>query len=352
MHILKYLLTPVLLLSSFAEANSSMQLSDERAGDLIVNNRILAKVMDKTISVIDVMKKMDIYLDRNYPQYTSSKTAKFQFYNNNWKASLEQIIKNELILTDAEEKKITITDGDVREEIQNRFGPNVMGTLDKIGITYEEARKAIHDELIVQKMSWFKIHSKALNNVTSLDIKKAYGKFCAENAPKENWKYQVLTVKAPKHLDAEEIAKTIYSSLLKDKKDLTELVSSFKERGEIDPSVSVTVSQDYVMEDQDLSKANKSILASLADGSFSLPILQQSRVDNAEVFRIFHLKEHTKSMLPLFQKIANDIKGDLIQEEVERESSRYMAKLMQRYGYDQTYWQELIPPNFQPFSLN
>ena len=34
---------------------------------LIVNNRILAKVNGKTISVVDVMKKMDVFLNRAYP---------------------------------------------------------------------------------------------------------------------------------------------------------------------------------------------------------------------------------------------------------------------------------------------
>ncbi len=341
---MKFLLCFVLIATSILHA--------DQEGEVVVHNRILSKVMGKTISVLDVMKKMDLYLDRYYPQYAASKEAKIQFYNTQWRSTLEQLIDNELILADAAEKEIKTTDGDVREEIQTRFGPNVMGTLDKIGITYEEARSMIHDELIVQKMTWFKIHSKALANVNSKDVKKAYTEFCSHNPPKETWTYQVISIRAPQNFDAEEIGKKFYDCLLSEKRELSEIAANFKATENLDPAISISISQDYITENKDLSSSHQSILTSIQNGNFSFPVLQQSRADNTNVVRIFHRKNHNAATAPLFQRVANTIKDELLQVEVNKESSRYMKKLRLRYGYDQQFWNDHIPPNFQPFSLN
>ena len=58
---------------SFAEYSSLP--TQEQSQKLVVHNRILAKVNDKTISVLDVMKKMDIYLNRYYPDLADSPAA-------------------------------------------------------------------------------------------------------------------------------------------------------------------------------------------------------------------------------------------------------------------------------------
>ncbi len=340
------------LLTGLLHAEDPFSTQQTQENTIVVHNRILAKVMDKTISVIDVMKKMDVFLNRYYPKEAENTAAKFQFYNTQWRHTLEQMIDNELILADATEKEVKVTDGEVREELQNRFGPNVMGNLDKIGITYDEARKMIHSDLIVQKMTWFKIHSKALQNVNSQDVKLAYEEYRAKNPPSEKWKYQVLSVKAPKEFNPEMIAKRVYQSLLNEKRDLSDLVASLKEKEALDPAVVITVSQEYEMGGADLASTHKTILQSLQDGSYSTPIAQKTRTENEEVFKIFHRKEHRKSEAPPFLKVANTIKDELIQMEVNKQSNLYMARLRERYGYDQKYWQDLIPSNFQPFTMH
>src|ERR1700730_13068687 len=70
---------------------------------IVVNNRILAKVNGKEISVFDVMKKMDMLFYRQFPEYTSSMQARFQFYQVSWKRVLQDLIDKELIMADAEE---------------------------------------------------------------------------------------------------------------------------------------------------------------------------------------------------------------------------------------------------------
>ena len=66
-----------------------------------------------------------------------------------------EMIDGELILADAADKEIKLTDGEVREEIERRFGPSVSVTLDKIGLTQEEAWRLVKNEMIVQRMNWW-----------------------------------------------------------------------------------------------------------------------------------------------------------------------------------------------------
>src|SRR6202034_4472157 len=54
-------------------SDSPALLSYDEPQDIVIYNRILAKVNGKTISVIDVMKKMDLFLQRYYPNYAQSK---------------------------------------------------------------------------------------------------------------------------------------------------------------------------------------------------------------------------------------------------------------------------------------
>src|SRR4029079_5046854 len=162
----------------FAHANPPAALALEEPQEIVVYNRILAKVNGKTISVIDVMKKMDLFLQRYYPQYARSKMARFQYYSKQWRDTLTQIIDQELMLADAEHLELKVSDAEVREEVLTRFGPNIMATLDTIGMTYEEARTLIYNEMVVQRIMWYRVHSKALSIVNPQDIKKAYRAFC------------------------------------------------------------------------------------------------------------------------------------------------------------------------------
>ena len=95
-----YFIFPIFLcLSSLvlADAPGGALFSYQREPELIVYNRVLARINGKTFSVVDVMKKMDLFLQRNYPHMVSSKAACYQFYSSQWKETLSQMINEELI---------------------------------------------------------------------------------------------------------------------------------------------------------------------------------------------------------------------------------------------------------------
>jgi len=339
----------VAIAPSYADAPGLLET--EEPHQLIVNNRILAKVNGKTISVIDVMKKMDIHLNQNYPHLANSKIAHFQFYNSQWRNTLAQMIDSELMMADAEHLEMKVKDAEVREEILQRFGPNVIPTLDKLGMTYEEARKMVHSEMIVQRMQWYRVNSKALQKVNPQDIKEAYKDYCEKNPSLEEWHYQVLSIRSEKPALSEQIAKLAFESLKNHGIAFAAVADHLKQDPAFDPSAIVTISPEYSVNEKTISQAHKEALFSLAVGAYSEPMAQISRADGSMVYRIFLLKEHSKVPVPLFETLAEKLREDLTQKAFTQENSQYISKLRERLGYDEKHMTESLPADFQPFVM-
>jgi hypothetical protein len=320
---------------------------DEPTAELVVYNRILAKVNGKTISVVDVMKKMDLFLQKYYPDLTHSKMARCQFYSSQWHNYLLQMIDTELMIADAEKLEMKVAEAEVREEILNRFGPNIMPALDQLGLTYEECRQMIHDEMIVQRMVWFRVNSKALANVNSRDVKEAYQDYCAKNPEMQEWQYQVLSIRSRDKSVSEALASKAFE-LLNAKLDFESLSEELKAP---DEATTVSLSAPMQADEKSISSSHREILKTLADNSFSRPIAQVSRADNCVVHRIFYLKKHSKKELPPFEKMADTLKEQLLQQAANKENSQYILKLRERLGYDEKHMMETLPADFQPFAL-
>lgn len=329
------------------EEHDTSLSSMEEPHELIVFNRILAKVNEKTISVVDVMKKMDLFLQKNYPQFFDSKAARYQFYSAQWKEYLNQMIDHELMIADAEKVELKITDAEVREEILNRFGPNIMPVLDKLGLTYDETRKMIYEDMLVQRMVWFRVNSKALAKVHSSTVKEAYKQYCEANPEMEEWQYQVLSIRSSDKQAAEALA-TRAHELLQAKADLAAIPDQLQTP---EQNVTISLSPETQSDEKSLSSSHKEVLKTLAANSFSTPVAQKSRSDNAVVYRIFVVKNHTKKTLPPFEKMADHLKEDLLQQAALKENTYYLAKLRKRLGYDENQMIESLPKDFQPFAI-
>jgi hypothetical protein len=346
MHLLLFAAIPCL--APLASEESSLPIPEhEEPQELIIYNRILAKVNDKTISVIDVMKKMDLFLQKHYSHLTGSKLARYQFYSAQWREYLAQMIDQELMIADAEKLELKVTDAEVREEILNRFGPNIMPVLDKLRLTYDEARNMIHDELIVQRMIWFRVNSKALTSVNSTDVKEAYKQFCEKNPELEEWEYQVLSIRSTDKEASAALAARAFE-LLHSELELAAVTDQLKNKEE---TVSITLSPEMQTDEKSISASHREVLKTLSENSFSPPIAQISRVDNSVVYRIFYLKKHSRQLIPPFVKIADQLKEQLLQEAAQKESSQYMTKLRDRLGYDEKHMTETLPKDFQPFAV-
>lgn len=344
------LLTLFLILASAAIHSAASPVS-QAEGQITIKNRILARVGDKTISVYDIAKKMDLFLSSYYPEAMNSPAARYQFYMSNWRPVMEKMIDDQLILADSEGKEFKITEGDIRQAVVDRLGPNVMATLDKLGMTYEEARKMIHEEMIVQRMLGAKVHTRAYQIVGPQQIKSAYHEYVAEQDVGEEWEYQVVSIRSPNIVLSEQLAAHAFMLLTAAKSGPETLAAKLQEmKKPEDPDFAVTVSQLLVANTKTISAAHRKGLEGLETGMYSKPIAQTSGNDKTPVQRIFFLKNHGKKPPPAFETVANKLRDTLLENAATQEESVYKNKLRQRYAYDSLNI-ETLPPDFQPFGF-
>jgi hypothetical protein len=314
---------------------------------IAMQNTILAKVNGQTLSMMDVKKKMDLLFHQYYAHLSQSNQARFQFYEASWRSVLMQLIDNELILSDSVDKELKLTDGEIREEMENRFGPNVSLTLDKIGLTFDETWKMVKNEMAVQRMTWWYVHSRAIKNVTPQDIRQAYRLYLQENPAYSDWKYRVISIRTDQPEEAR--SEKIYEFLCETGRNPEMLVEKLKEfEG---PGISIQVSNEFEAADKDLSETHKASLALLSPKSFSKPSYQLSRADKKNVYRIFYLIEKTDHPALPFEAMSNRLRDDLIQKSVAQESDAYLEKLRKYYGFDSARIKETLPDDMHPFSL-
>ncbi|OGN55725.1 MAG: hypothetical protein A3D96_01395 [Chlamydiae bacterium RIFCSPHIGHO2_12_FULL_44_59] len=311
---------------------------------LAIQNSILTQVNGKIISMIDIKKKMDVTFHQNYPQIEHSSLARCQFYEASWKHVLKEMIDQELIIADAADKEIKVTDGEVREALEERFGPNVTHTLDAIGLTRSEAWDMIKNEMIVQRMMWWFVHQKAQMTITPQDIKHAYYLYQKEHPSYTEWTYRVVSIRID--VDGEEAAQQTHQLLLLSGKSPDLLQTELKNLER--PGMTISISNPYTAKTQDLSEIHKKSIETLSPGSYSAPVAQLSRRDNQMVHRIFYLETKTDVPAPSFHQVASQLRDELVQKASMEESQAYITKLRKHYGYE-----TILPSleNLHPFSL-
>jgi hypothetical protein len=327
---------PFLLFSSLLVAQMP-PLDFSQSQKIAVQNAILAKVNGKTISMIDVKKKMDLAFHQYYPQLADSNQARFQFYEMSWKNVLMEMIDQELIISEATDKEIKLTDGEIREVMQERFGPNVTQTLDRIGLTYDETWKMIKDELIVQRMTWWFVQSKAISQVTPQSIRQAYRDYLEKNPPYSDWKYRVVSIKGD-----ETIAEQVYELLSTSGESPEGQIEALKA---FDPGIAV--SNEFSAKDIELSEMHRKAIANLEPGIYSKPIFQMGK-DKKGSHKIFYLIAKEEHPAPPFETLALQLRTELTQRAIAAESQTYLSKLRRHYNLDS---QTVLPEDLHPFSL-
>lgn len=309
---------------------------------IVVDNRILAKVNGNAISVIDIMKKMDMLFYGQFPEYTSSSIARYQFYEANWEAVLQDLIDKELIIADAEESKLEISHGDIRQEMENMFGPNIIANLDKVGLTFDEAWRMVKNDIIMRRMLFIKAQSKALKQVTPEVIRKAYVEYARANMRPIVWVYQVISIRGK---DGDKGSQQAYHLLNDEKVPLESIADKLD-------AVKLTVSEEYRHTDNEVSEAYKEHLAKLQPGMFSSPIALKSRADNSTVYRIFYLKEKIPGGMIPYSEIGPQIKDKLLNDAAMMETEKYLLKLRKHFDVQAAQIDELKTEGFLPFKLS
>ena len=85
---------------------------------IVTHNAVLATIRGKVLTVVDVQSKLDMLFYQQFPQFSESVDAKFEFYKTNWRRVLEDLVNRQLILLFAENKNFQVSSGDLREEME------------------------------------------------------------------------------------------------------------------------------------------------------------------------------------------------------------------------------------------
>lgn len=302
--------------------------------ELPLNNRPLAKIDGKVISLIDVIKKIDFFLYEYDPSLRLSRAEKSRLYTERWKVTLDEMIGNELILLDAKQKGIKGGDGEVGEHIEARFGPDVAANLESIGLSRAEAVEWMRNELIIRRMIWYKVQSKAQQTVTPTRIREAYLTHIKKHPPSEKWVYRVLSIRGTDRAACQRCADRAHTLLTKEGKSPEEVPTLLRaaEEGEVGISPpTVTFSAPLSGTTSRISEQHLAGIRNLRVRTFSEPITQKSRFDGATVIRIFRLDERVMQKPEEFRKLHDALKAKLLNEAVAREHRAYLDALRRRY---------------------
>lgn len=336
---------------SLSLSAAPMPIRGEKGGKhIFVNNKILARVNGKAISVIDTMKKMDMVFFQEFPQYASSTEARFEFYKTAWKDILRELIEKELILEDAKEIKIEVTRGDVRQELETLFGPNIFANLDKAGLTYKEAWELVKEELTIKKTMLSRVNAKATRLVTPSHIAAAYEEYALRESKPHTWTYQVISIRGEDVSLCAEAANHAYYLLNTKHAPLDRLQSFIESHSSFGGEISLSVSKETVQSEQEVSEDYRMILASLKPQTYSRPIVQQTRRNNSKVFRLFHLIDEDEGGAPPFAEAEREIKKRLMNEKIDESAGLYIQRLYSHFEVEN--WTETESfKNFQPFLM-
>ncbi len=318
-----------------------------------INNRILARINGKSITTYDLVRKMDLTFYKQYPEYVSSNVARFQFYQQGWKIIFDDLITEELVLADAKESKIEASAGDVRQEMEEQFGPNIIDNLDKAGMSLDEAYKIVEAEIILQRTISARVNSKALRVVTPIKIRAAYEEFLQkpENRTLTKWNYRVVTIKDRDILKTEALGKVVYQLLL-DGVKLDELDEALVNRKLLGKNSKVTVSKTILNNEKELTENYKDVLAHLNVGMYSQPFPFKSRALKTTVYRIIYVEEIVPGGFPSYKELEPKLKQQLLNDIANKETDAYVEKLRQHYHVRESDLLASIPENYQPFTLN
>jgi len=292
---------------------------------------------------------------QQFPQYAHSVDFRHKFYLAHWQNVLEELVNNQLIIADAEEKKVGVSDGDIRKELEDIFGPNVVETIDSLGMTHEEAWEMVKTDVIVSRMKGMMVQSKAAMTLQPKRIRALYENIEAEKIADEEWRYRVLSIRHKKPSSAELAARAAYEMIQEQPVvDLEAVKRTLEEqgkRGEVHARVKVSLTDSEQRPMSTLAEGYREAITRLEAGQCSEPCMQVSRIDNSTVYRIFYLEDHVIPIPPPLMAVESQIQNQLFMEAASAEYRQYISKLRDHFEVDQALVQSL-PEGFEPFILN
>lgn len=309
---------------------------------VFAENRVLATVRDQIITVMDVMKKLDMIFYQQFPQYRNSPEAKYQFYNANWKHVLEELVDRQIVLSWAEEKQFNVTNGDIREELEEIFGPDVMLNLYEAGLTLTEVREMLRADILLRRIVSFYVRTPVLSSITPEIVKKTYQQRLCESKGKEVLVWRSVSIKKAHEPCSSELAENVRTYLFEDKLSLEEVKAKLPE------GVEVVMSQQFHSEQREIAPRVFDILRLLDVGHASSPMVHEGR--DGKVWRIYCVDDKTSVPLPSFSEMEGVLREELAAPQLALKTQEFFDDLRKQYHVKALLSSEQLQ-SLEPFKL-
>jgi len=308
---------------------------------IAIDNRVLAAVRGQIVTVVDVMKKLDMLFYQQFPQYRGSTEAKFEFYKTNWRRVFEDLIDRQLVLAWAEDREGHVSNGELREELEQMFGPNVMMNLYEAGLSVHEVQEMMRADILMRRVIGFYVRMPVISAITPEVIRVEYERQCFEAKKRTMWVWKSVTIRAKEGDCSKEVAQTIAE----------ELKETPPEQIKVSEKIEVFSSQTFHSKNDELAPSLQELFHSLSEGCYSEPVEFVSRSSPAKSWRCYLVEKKEHETLPSFSEIEGVLREHLAAPEIEEKSKEFFANLRKQYHVQQSLSSDKIVA-FEPFALH
>jgi hypothetical protein len=315
-----------------------------------VNNRLLANIDGEPITVYDVTKYMDIVMWKQYPEAFDSPQLRYQFYTANWKYYLKDLIERALLLQEAKKMRITVSNGDVRQELENLYGPNIVANLKKMGQSLKEVEESTRKQLMMQRLLGYKVHQPSYKYTTPKRVKELYAEY-AENHQRDGFfEYRVISLRSADAAKIPFVAAVAYHLLEEENVAIDNLKEALQLQGLLTSALKLSISELFHHTTSQMSEQYKTILSGMDPGSYSHPQSQKDK-EGGGIYRIFYLKEKQLPGPIPFEEAEAEIKKQILSEKFEEYTLKYMQEVANSHHVNVDEILKQIPENFTPYIL-
>ena len=319
---LKYICSLFLSISFWCQANQNVT-------DITANMRPLVRVRDSVITVVDVMKKMDLVFFQQFPQFRTSTEKRFEFYQATWRQVLQDLVERKVIMLYADENKMEVGHGDIREEMEELFGPNVLVKLYDAGVSWDDAYDMIRQDIMMRRIIQFYVRMPAVASITPQKIKARffdrYG--TATRGDKLSW--QILSVQASDSIDSKKQLLKIIDALNAKKTTVEQVKTSLPE------GVEFSLSPLYVTEIEQLSKPMRSILEPASFNVWTAPYQGKEPKKGWSKWISYVVTARIPGEKVPLNLVENEITEELLQPLFDENRKNFLEGLIKKY--DVTY---------------
>ncbi len=330
-------------------------------GSIVVDNRVLANVRNQAITIYDIVKKLDMIFYKQFPEYRSSPEARLQFYKANWKIVLKDMIHRQLALAYAEDKKFEVSRGDIREELEELFGPEVMMNLYDAGLSLYDVEEMLKADILMRRILMHFIRSPIMASLTPEKLHEEYIRYVkakqSSTDQEEEWVWQACLLKPAiqevktESLTQEKVAH-IHETLLVAIADDT-LPQEMASKAINTYGVEIIPSQKFTSVRSEMSSQIVNAIEATDIGVFSKPVVTQSRNAESEtVWKSYRLIEKKRLMpeIPNFRDIEAKIREEVAAPLMAEKTEQFFQDLKRQYGVHMAISEKELE-TFEPFRL-